>query len=154
VGQVTFTTFWTRLKALEKTIQVTSPYSAQVQDAFWGGPPQSTDVVDLPCVINSMTESGRDLGFGARDQDLRISIQLLAAKIGIEDDRSGLLATAFWFAAKDAFDADQTIGSTVSLSVLRGGDPTVPVVLQHGGVGYIGFNAVLEIKDVEAFTFG
>ena len=151
---MTFTTFWAALSALEESIAITTPAAKQVKAAYWGGPSQAFDVGDLPCVINSMAEPERVLGFGLRDQQLRINMQLLAAKATTEDPRSSLIATAFWFAAKDVFDADQTIGGTVSLSVLKGGDPTVPVILQWAGQAYIGFNAVLEIQDVEEFTFG
>ncbi len=151
---MTFTSFWTALAALEKSIAITSPATKQVKAAYWGGPSQSFGVSDLPCVINSMAEPDRAIGFGSRDQQLRINIQLLAAQATVDDPQASLIATAFWFAAKDVFDADLTIGGTVSLSVLNGGDPTVPVILQSDGQSYIGFNAVLEIQDVETFTFG
>lgn len=147
-----FTAFWTKLEALQKTVAITSPATLQVKRAYWGAPPDQ--ITDLPCIINAMSESDRVLGFGSRDQKLRINIQLLAARTQVEDQRSSLIATSFWFAAKDAFDGDITIGKTVSFSTLRGADPTVPVLLQHGGQIYIGFNAVLDIQDVEAFTFG
>jgi hypothetical protein len=149
-----FTTFWTKLQALEKGIAITSPVAKQVKAAYWGGPNQAFDVGDLPCVINALAEPDRSIGFGTRDQRLRVNVQLLAAKATVEDAQSSLIATAFWFAAKDKFDEDITVGGTVSLSVLKGFDPTVPVILQHAGQAYIGFSAVLEIQDVEEFTFG
>lgn len=147
-----FDTFWTRLKALEEGIAITSPVALTVKRGYWGAPPSA--LPDLPCVINSLSETERALGFGSRDQSLRINVQLLAAKATVEDERSSRIATAFWFAAKDAFDEDLTIGGTVSLSSLRGADPTVPVILTHAGQAYIGFNAFLDIQDVENFTFG
>ena len=55
-----------------------------------------------------------------------------------------MLATAMWFATLDKFDANQTLDGTVALSVLKGQDPTVPVILQWAGQMYIGFSAVLE----------
>lgn len=147
-----FTTFWTKLEALEKTIAIASPVSKQVLRAHWGTPGQN--ITDLPVIVNTLSEPDRVLGFGSRDQKLRITVQCLVARATVEDTRSSLIATSFWFAAKDAFDEDVTIGSTVSFSTLRGGDPTVPVILQHGGQAFIGFNAVLDIQDVEEFTFG
>lgn len=147
-----FDTFWTKLETLEKGIQITSPVSLQVKRAYWGGPPTAPG--ELPCIINAMSEPNRVLGFGAREQSLQIVVQCLCAKATVEDERSSRIATAFWQAAKNAFDGDQTIGGTVSLSVLKGAVPTVPVILQHAGIAYIGFNAVLEILDVEQFTFG
>ena len=146
-----FTTFWTALETLEKSIKITSPVSLQVSRVYWGAPTKS--ITDLPCVINALSEPDRVLGFGSRDQRLRINVQLLAAKATVEDERSSLIATAFWYAAKDAFDADITIGGNVSFSTLRGADPTVPVILEHAGQAYIGFNGYLDIQDVEDFNF-
>ncbi len=147
-----FSSFWTKLLALEKAIKITSPTTLQVKNAYWGATPQA--ITDLPCIINALTESDRTIGFGSRVQGPRVNVQLLAARAGAEDAQSTQIATAFWFAAKDKFDGDTTIGGTVSLSVLRGAEPTVPVILQHAGGAFIGFNAYLEIIDAEAFSFG
>lgn len=147
-----FTTFWTAIETLEKSIAITGPVPMQVKRAFWGAPSQ--DINDLPCFINAMSEPERSLGFGnQRNQRVRISIQLLVSKSPVDNAQSSLLATAFWYAAKNAFDRDRKIGDTVALSTFRGEEPTVPVLLQHGGHQYIGFNAVLEIHDVEQFEF-
>ena len=146
-----FDTFWSKLETLEKGIKITSPATLQVKRAYWGAPPQA--ITDLPCVINALSEPDRVLGFGTRDQALQVQVQLLVARATVEDTRSSLNATAFWFAAKDAFDADITLGGTVVFSTLKGGTPTVPVILQHGGQAYIGFDAVLQIQDFETFEF-
>lgn len=146
-----FDTFWTNLSTLEKGIKITSPATLQVKSAHWGAPPQALG--DLPCIINALSEPERVLGFGSREQTLQINVQLMVAKAETEMTRTSKTATAFWFAAKDAFDADSTIGGTVSLSTLKGASPTVPVILQHGGLAYIGFNAILEVLDVEDFEF-
>ena len=147
-----FTSFRTALEALEKSIAITSPAIKQVKRVYWGAPPNA--ITDLPCVVNALSESDRQLGFGSRDQRLKISVQLLAAKALADDAQSSIIATAMWFAAKDAFDADLTISGTVSLSVLQGNDPTAPVLLNVGGIMYYGFDATLEVQDYEAFTFG
>ena len=72
-----FTNFWTALETLEKAIAVTSPSVKRVKAAYWGGPSQSFAPPDLPCVINSLSESNRTLGFGSRDQGLRVNVQML-----------------------------------------------------------------------------
>jgi len=149
---VNFTTFQTNLTTLQNGIAITAPVALQVKRTYWGAPPVA--ITDLPCVINTLTESERDLGFGTRDQKVTVSVQLLVAKALVEDTRSSLLATAFWFAAKNRFDSDLTIGGAVSLSRLLGAQPTVPVLLVVGGQAYVGFDAVLEIQDAENFTFG
>jgi len=149
-----FINFWTALETLEKSIAVTSPSSAKVKAAYWGGPSQSYSVPDLPCVINTLSEPERVLGFGSRDQGMRVTVQMLVADATKDDPEASMLATAMWFATVDKFDADQTIGGTVALSSLKGQDPTVPVILQWAGQAYIGFSAVLDVKDVEDFTFG
>jgi len=75
-------------------------------------------------------------------------MQLFAARVTPEDERSSRIATSFWTAAKDVFDANTSIGGTVQFSTLRGASPTVPVLLQHGGQAYIGFDAFLEVTRV------
>ena len=147
-----FMEFWDNLETMEKSIAITSPVVTQVKRAYWGAP--MGELNDLPCVINAMAEPDRALGFGTRDQRLRVNVQLIVAKATVEDQRSSLIATAFWFAAKDVFDSDLTIGDTVSLSTFNGANPTVPVILAHGGQRYIGFSAILEIQDAENFSFG
>ena len=150
-----FDTFYKKLKELEESIAISSPVSLQVKRAYWGAPPQM--VTDLPAFINAISEPERILGFGGssggREQRLRVSIQLLAAKSTGDDVQNSRIATALWFAAKDAFDRDTGIGGTVAFSTLRGGEPTVPVILSHGGQSFIGFNAYLDIQDVESFDF-
>ncbi|GEM_PF-4364503 len=146
-----FDTFLTKLSSLQKSISITSPTSQSVERVHWGAPPGT--ISDLPCVVNALTESERTLGFGSRDQNFQINVQLWVARARVEDDRSGKIATAFWFAAKDAFDEDPTIDGSVSFSTLRGAVPTVPVILSHGGQAYVGFNAMLDIQDVSAFDF-
>ena len=146
-----FTAFWATLEALEKTIAITAPVALQVKRAYWGAPSQA--VPDLPCVINALDETERVIGFGSsREQIMRVSVQCLVAKATIEDTRSALSATAFWFAAKDVFDVTPTISGTVSWSTLQGASPTVPVIMTHGGIAYIGFNAVLDVQVVEAIS--
>lgn len=149
-----FTAFWTALQTLEKSIAVTSPSAKQVKAAYWGGPSQAFAPPDFPCVINSLSESERVLGFGSRNQNLRINVQMLVSDATIDDPAASMLATAMWFATLDKFDANQTLDGTVALSVLKGQDPTVPVILQWAGQTYIGFSAVLDVQDVEDFTFG
>lgn len=146
-----FSTFWQRLKTLETSISITSPVTLSVKAAYWGAPPKAIN--SLPTFINALSEPDRTLGFGSRDQRLKVQVQCFVAKAGVEDERSCQIATAFWFAAKHAFDADYTIDGNVSMATLVGGDPTVPVILVHAGQAYIGFNAVLNLQVVEGFEF-
>lgn len=148
---MTFTAFLAKLQALQNSIAITTPVVLQVKRSYWGKPSEA--ISDLPCVINALAEPDRVLGFGSRDQRVRINIQLLAAKAMPENPQSGLIATAFWYAAKTKFDRDTKIGDTVAWSTLRGADPTVPVILECSGMTFIGFNAILDIRDFEAFTF-
>lgn len=148
LGTITFDT----APAESKAITADYTYLEQtVKRAYWGAPP--TTMKDLPCVINALSETGRVLEFGSRDQIIRVNVQLLAAKARVEDTRSAEIATSFWFAAKDAFDADYNLSGAVSFMTLRGSDPTVPVILQHAGQAYIGFNGYLDIQSNEAFSF-
>ncbi len=145
-----FDLFLDKLIALEKTISITSPITSTVKRVYFGGPADA--ITDLPCIINALAEPDRTLGMAnRREERYRINVQLLAARATPEDERSSRVATAFWFAAKNVFDADPTISGTVMFAVLRGANPTVPVILQHGGQAYIGFDGYLEMQHVETF---
>ena len=143
-----FDAFLDKLILLEKTISIASPITSTVKRVYFGAPANA--ITDLPCIINALAEPDRTLGMGSRcEEKYRINVQLLVARATPEDERSSRIATAFWFSAKDVFDADKTIGDTVMFSTLRGANPTVPVILQHGGMAYIGFDGFLEVQNIE-----
>ena len=143
-----FDTFLDKLILLEKTISITSPITSTVKRVYFGAPPGA--ITDLPCVINALAEPERTLGMAnRREEKYRINVQLLVARATSEDERSSRIAASFWFSAKTAFDANVTIGGTVMFSTLRGANPTVPVILQHGGQAYIGFDGFLEVQNIE-----
>lgn len=143
-----FDLFIDRLNALQRSISIMSPVAMTVKRTYWGAP--SGAISDLPAVINTLSEPERTLGMGARrEARYRVVVQILVARATPEDERSSRIATAFWFAAKAAFDADRTIGGTVMHAILQGANPTVPVLLQHGGQAYVGLDAVLEIDHIE-----
>ena len=150
---VKFKHFWKELADLQKSVEIFRPEKIKVKAAYWGAPPQQLIPSDLPCFINSMSVPDRILGFGARQQTMRIHMQLLVARATVEDPKSGLIATALWFKILDVFDSNLTIGGTASITRLRGDEPTVPVRLVNAGESYIGLSAVLDIQDVEDFEF-
>lgn len=150
---VKFKHFWKELADLQKSVEIFRPEKIKVKAAYWGAPPQQLIPSDLPCFINSMSMPDRILGFGARQQTMRIHMQLLVARATVEDPKSGLIATALWFKMLDVFDSNLTIGGTASITRLRGDEPTVPVRLVNAGESYIGLSAVLDIQDVEDFEF-
>lgn len=150
---VKFKHFWKELADLQKSVEIFRPEKIKVKAAYWGAPPQQLIPSDLPCFINSMSMPDRILGFGARQQTMRIYMQLLVARATVEDPKSGLIATALWFKMLDVFDSNLTIGGTASITRLRGDEPTVPVRLVNAGESYIGLSAVLDIQDVEDFEF-
>lgn len=140
--------FIERLSVIQQAISIASPVTLTVKRSYWGGPVGA--IGDLPAIINTLAEPDRTLGMGVRrEARYRVTVQLLAARATPEDMRSSRIATAFWFAAKAAFDADRTIGGTVTHAALQGANPTVPVLLQHAGQAYIGFDAVLDIQNIE-----
>ncbi len=150
---VRFRTFWKALSDLQKSVEIYRPAKVKVKEAYWGAPPQQLIASDLPCFINSMSMPERVLGFGARQQSIRIHMQLLVARATVEDAKSSLIATALWFKMLDVFDKNLTIDGKTSLTNLRGDEPTVPVRLVSAGESYIGISAVLDIQDVEDFDF-
>lgn len=142
-----FTQFLDRLNALQLTISITTPIAANVRHCYWGAPAGA--IAHLPAIINDMAETERSVGMGMRGEArYRIGVQLLAARATPEDLRSSIIATQFWFAAKQVFDANPTISGSVTHAILRGANPTVPVLVQHGGQAYIGFDATLDIQHV------
>lgn len=146
-----FAAFWNALRTLQNSIAIVTPVTMKVKRSYWGAP--SSMMTDLPAIINAMTDANRMLGLGVRRQErYQITVQLLAGLATPEDERTAHIATEFWFAAKDRFDADPTLGGVVVQATLQGATPTVPVVLTHGGKGYIGFDALLDILHVELRT--
>lgn len=144
-----FAAFLTRLQALQASIAITAPVALSVRRSYWGAP--AGDISDLPAVINVLSEPERALGMGGRrEAQYRIGVQLLAARATPDDERHSRIATEFWFAAKERFDADPTLQGTVTWAVLQGGNPTVPVILQHGGQAYIGFDAQLMVHVISS----
>jgi hypothetical protein len=142
-----FSAFLDSLNALQMTISITSPIATTVRRTYWGAP--TGTIIDVPAIVNDMTETERSVGMGARGESrYRVGVQLLAAKATPEDTRSSIIATELWFAAKRAFDANPTISGTVTHAILRGANPTVPVLLQHAGQTYIGFEAMLDIQHI------
>lgn len=140
--------FLDRLNTMQRSISITTPVVMTVKRIYWGAP--SGAISELPAIINTLSETERTLGMGARKESrYRVSVQMLVARATPEDDRNNRLATNFWFAAKHAFDADRTIGGTVTFATLLGANPTVPLLLQHGGQAYIGFDAFLDIQVFE-----
>lgn len=150
---VKFKHFWRELSTLQKSIEIYRPAKVKVKNAYWGAPPQQLIPSDLPCFINTMSTPERILGFGTRQNFIRVHMTLLVARATVEDPKSAMIATALWFKMLDVFDGDLTIGGEVSLSGLRGDEPTVPVRLVSAGESYIGLSAVLDIQDVETFDF-
>ena len=143
-----FDAFLDKLILLEKTISIASPITSTVNRVYFGAPAKA--ITDLPCIINALAEPDRTLGMASRrEEKYRINVQLLAAKATAEDERSSRIAAAFWFSAKNVFDADPSICGTVMFSTLRGANPTVPVILTHAGASYIGFDAFLEVQNIE-----
>lgn len=135
--------FIERLQTLQNSISISTPHPVSVKRSYWGAP--STALGDIPAFINTLSDTDRALGMGARKEGrIRVTVQLLVARGTTEDERSSRIATSFWFATKQAFDNDRTIGGTVLFSTLQGASTTVPVLLQHGGQAYIGFDAFLD----------
>jgi len=135
--------FIANLQTLQNSINIVAPHPTSVKRSYWGAP--SAAISDMPAFINTLSDTERALGMGTRMEGrVRVTVQLLVARATTEDERSSRLATSLWFAAKQAFDNDRTIGGTVLFSTLQGASTTVPVLLQHGGQAYIGFDAYLD----------
>ena len=147
-----FIKFLKQLEIITKTIKIGKPVNLQVKRLYWGAPTQT--IADLPAVIATMTEPERTLGFGSREQIIRVNLQLMVGKSMPDNSTLAEAATVLWFAAKRVFDKNTSINGTVEWSTLRGADPTVPVILQHSGYTYIGFNSYLDILAYGAFDFG
>ena len=137
----------------EGGLSITSPVNLSIKKAWKYMPRQNVALPELPAFMNSWTALPVDFGIsGLRALNYRVHIQLLVAKATVEDDRSADIATAFWEKMRDAFDADLTLGDTVTLAVLRGGDPTL-VVIERAKESFIGLNAYLDVEIKQSFAF-
>jgi hypothetical protein len=79
-----------------------------------------------------------------------VEMQFFARQIDLPN--AAEVATAFMPKIMDAFDADVTLGGTVTDSALRGGTPTL-ARLERGDLFYLGLDLFLDLTMKEAKVF-
>jgi hypothetical protein len=141
-----------RLIAIQAGLTIADPAAVAVKRAYKYNPPASVQLPDLPAFLNEWTMLPVEAGASMRTRRFLVEMSCAVALVGPEDDRSADVATALFEALLDAWGADITLARTVTLSNLRGGEPTIGVI-QRGGLLYIGFTAVLDLQITDAFTW-
>ena len=141
-----------RIIVLQEAVSITDPITITVKKAYKLVPPQSQELPDLPAFINIVNYVGQSASGGMRTLRYRVIMQCVVAKMTVEDDRSADIAVALWEKTLDDFSHDLSLNGTVTLALFEENGPGIPGVLDRGD-HYIGFEAVLNIRITEAFTF-
>jgi hypothetical protein len=144
-----------RIYAIEAGLTISSPQTMSVKRVYDFFPSSSQVISDLPCFTNQLTvlPVDRTHMMRRREREYEVAIQFYAGISQPDDERNGQVALQFLNAAIEAFDADVSLAGQVTLSLLRGGTPTAPIILEQAGKAYIGFEAVLEIRSEEDFLW-
>ena len=114
-------------------------------------PTASVQAPANPFMQNSWTLVSEDRRSDLRVQEYTVHMQLLAYDADL--DQAAAIATAFHVQLVDKFDANVNLNSTCSSQSLRGGNPTL-VVIERAGQNYGGLDLFLDIRMMEAKSFG
>lgn len=139
---------------IQGNLSISSPLSRVIKKAWKLGPPASVKLPDWPAFVNSWTLLAQEPNFQSRFLRYRINMQLLVAPITVDSDLHADIATAFWEQMLTDFGQDVELGGAVTLSNLRGGEPTLAQLDRPAaGESFVGINAILDIEVLEAFAY-
>lgn len=139
-----------RITEIQKAISIDDPMRVDIQAAYKLVPPASVQLPDLPCFLNTWTLVGMETNPEMRTLRYQVSMQCVVARATVEDDISADIATALFEQALDDFGHDIALAGTVTIAIMRGGDPTLVII--ERGQAYIGWQAILDIQITTAFT--
>lgn len=134
---------------LQESLSITAPVSSSIKRAYKYTPPMSSSLPDTPCFFNSWTLQNQELDIGLRILFYTVHMQL--AVLDSDQDQAADIASSYMNALITAHNADVQIGDTVTLSQLRGGDPTL-AVLSWAGTDYIGLDLFLDVELKDAVS--
>ena len=134
---------------LQESLSITAPISSSILRGYRFMPPMSSALPDTPCFFNSWTLQNQELDIGLRILFYTIHMQL--AVLDADQDVAADIASSYMNALITAHNADVQIGDTVTLSQLRGGDPTL-AVLSWAGTEFIGLDLFLDVELKDAVS--
>lgn len=134
---------------MQESLSITAPVSSAIKRAYKYTPPMSSALPDTPCFFNSWTLQNQELDIGLRILFYTVHMQL--AVLDSDQDQAADIASSYMNALITAHNADVQIGDTVTLSQLRGGDPTL-AVLSWAGTDYIGLDLFLDVELKDAVS--
>lgn len=141
----------TNLVALQAGLAITDPVAASIKKAWNYMIPQGGIAPDTPCWMNTWRMERMERGSAVRRQFYTINMQLLVRDA--DQERAADIATAFHVALVTALDGNLTLGGTVKVHTLRGGDPTL-FTMDRAGLSFIGLDEYLDVELWDAATFG
>jgi hypothetical protein len=136
------------LVAVQAAVAVTAPRALAVRRVYRFHPVPGM-AIEAPCFANEVSATAWDPVWGS-PVALRLTVhtRLFVARVGAGDD--DLLADLVAALVDDylrRLDADPTLGGqALAIENVRGHTPTLPLLLEHGGQGYLG--AVLYVDVV------
>ena len=144
-------TVMTNVVTLQESLSITAPISSSILRAYKYMPPMASALPDTPCFLNNWTLQNQELDISLRVLFYTIRMQLIVHDS--DQDRAADIASSYMNALITAHNADVQLGGSCTMTVLRGGNPTL-AVLNWAGQDYIGLDLFLdvEIKDAVSIT--
>lgn len=136
-----------RLVALEQAVQVAAPRPTQVRRVYRYHPVPGT-AIEPPCFANEVSVTGWGAAWGvAALVRMTVHVRLFAARAGTGDD--DLWADVVAGLVDDfvrRLDLNPTLdGQALAVENVRGHTPTLPLLLEHNGQGYLGAVLYLDV---------
>lgn len=135
----------TALTNLQAGLSITSPVRSTVKTALAFAPPRASALPDTPCWINDFDLTQVETTLGTSDppiQHYTIHSQLFVKEANLQ--QGAKIAAAYMVALMAAWNKNPFLGGAVSLSVPRGGNPTL-AMLEWAGQAYPGLNLFFDI---------
>jgi hypothetical protein len=128
-------------------------YSAQAV-AYESTPP-SRDALSYPAFMNfsTLTESLRRPG-GWRQDSYEVTVQCIVGPSSAEADVKGDIALALWDEFLSTFDRHLALTEVAHQWKVRGSGTEMPTTLEWNGVGYIGWECLLDLSIRAPSNFG
>jgi len=136
-------TVMTNIVSLQEGLSITAPISSSILRAYKYMPPMASGLPDTPCFLNNWTLQNQELDIGLRILFYTVRMQL--AVLDADQDQAADIASSYMNALITAHNADVQLGGSCTLTVLRGGDPTL-AVLNWAGIDYIGLDLFLDVQ--------
>lgn len=135
----------TALTNLQAGLSITSPIKSSIKAALPFAPSRASALPDMPCWINEFDLSLVEYTMGVTDQPIQhyaVHSQLFVQEANLQ--QGAKIAAAYLVALMAAWNKNPFMGGSVSMSLPRGGNPTL-AMLEWAGLAYPGLNLFFDL---------